>query len=104
MKLNRHRRSSTRTHETLTETEKREQDDTKVETENDMLYYKKKQNGTQKNWEPFYKGRALPFIEQGEGRVRMWDNPTIHGILCPVIIVIRRHKGAPNFYATFIQG
>ena len=29
----------------------------------------------------------------------MWDNPTIHGILCPIIIVIRRDKGAPNFYA-----
>ena len=23
--------------------------------------------------EPLYKGRALPFIEQGEGRVIMWD-------------------------------
>ena len=24
-------------------------------------------------WEPLYKRRALPFIDQGEGRVTMWD-------------------------------
>ena len=29
------------------------------------------------NEEPFYKGRSLPFIEQGEGCVTMWDKSLI---------------------------
>ena len=48
--------------------------------------------------EPLYNGRVLPFIGQGEGRVNMWDNPLLHGILCPELTPNRRLECAPNFY------
>ena len=46
---------------------------------------KRKQNRTQMKWEPLFKRHALPFIVQGEGRVDVWENPVIRGILCPVL-------------------
>ena len=68
----------------------------------EIVLYIRNKIGTHRG-EPLYKGRALPFIGQGEGRVNMWDNPLLHGILYPELTLIRRHECAPNFY-TNLQG
>mgnify|MGYP006872766898 CR=1 FL=1 len=55
---------------------------------NYLVYYKEKEimEPRNKNEELLTKGAPSPIIEQGEGRVNVWENPVTHGIHCPNII------------------